>query len=191
MNIDLKILTYLNGWTGHNHILDLFFVFFASYLVYFFAAAAVLYWFIYPDKTKLLARKAVVLAFISFVVARLVLTELIRAFYARPRPTITYPLEHLPTEPSFPSGHATAMFSIAVAIYFYNPRLGKILFIMAVVTAIGRVIIGAHYFSDVVGGAIIGVLTAWAIDKWLNRKIEPTVQTLSEASDKLFPFTKP
>lgn len=191
MNLDLRILYYFNSWTNHNKILDWFFIFCANYIVYIFAAAVILYWFFYPEKTKLLARKAVILSFLSFVVARLIITELIRAIDPRQRPQISNAIVSLPTQPSFPSGHATAMFSIAMAIYFYNRSLGKYLLVIAVITAFARVIIGAHYLSDVVGGAIIGILTAWVVDKWFTRRIEPTTLTFSEASDRAFPFTKP
>ena len=189
MAFDFNLLHALNSWTNHNKILDWIFIFTANYLVYIFAAMAILYWFIYPAQTKLLARKAVTLAFVSFVTARLILTELIRRLLPRLRPTIPHPILDLSqkqTESSFPSGHATAMFSIAMAIYFYNKKLGWWLFAMAILTAIARVVIGVHYPSDVVAGAIVGILTAWVVEKALAIKIEKLVQKLSDFSDRIF-----
>jgi len=191
LNIDLKILDALNSvLTNRNHALDLLVIFLANYLVYVFAAIAVLYWF--WNSAKLSARKAVLLAFVSFVLARGVVTEIIRHIYARPRPDIPHPIIDMSQkqfEASFPSGHATAMFSIAMSIYFYNKKLGWWMFGMAAVTAVFRVAIGVHYPSDVLAGAVFGILTSWLVEKIAAGKIDGLVLKLSNLSDRIFPWT--
>src|SRR5579872_3644589 len=187
MNLDLSILDALNSLTGQGRIPDLLIIFFANYLVYVFAIIAVLYWFWHS--AKFVARKAVTLAAISFILARLIVTELIRYLYFRSRPEIVHPIINMTpkqSESAFPSGHATGMFSIAMAIYFYNKKLGWLLLVMSVITAIARVSIGVHYPSDVAAGAIIGILTAWITEKTLFRKIDNFVRKLSDFSDRIF-----
>jgi undecaprenyl-diphosphatase len=61
---------------------------------------------------------------------------------------------------SFPSGHATLFFALATAIYFYDKRAGAIYFVVAVLIAISRVVVGVHYPGDVIAGALIGVIVA-------------------------------
>lgn len=60
---------------------------------------------------------------------------------------------------SFPSGHASAAFASAVAIYKSRPkRLGVPCLILAFLIALSRLYVGIHYPSDVICGAIIGAL---------------------------------
>ena len=60
---------------------------------------------------------------------------------------------------SFPSGHASSGFAPAAAIYKSRPkRVGVPCIILAALLAWSRLYVGVHYPSDVIGGAIIGVL---------------------------------
>ena len=64
---------------------------------------------------------------------------------------------------SFPSGHATTIFALAFAIGFLSPRWFWPSLLVAVAVALSRVPIGMHYPSDVVAGAVIGTLGAYAV----------------------------
>ena len=64
---------------------------------------------------------------------------------------------------SFPSGHAVTAFAMATAIAFLMPRLGAPLFLAAVLVGLSRVVILAHYASDVVAGAALGVGSAFIV----------------------------
>ena len=57
---------------------------------------------------------------------------------------------------SLPSGHATNMFALATVIAMLWPRGRVLLYAMAAWIAASRVLIGEHYFTDVVVGAILG-----------------------------------
>ena len=61
---------------------------------------------------------------------------------------------------SFPSGHAITAFACAVALGYFLPRLRWALLTLAILVAISRVVVGAHYASDVIAGAAIGWLSA-------------------------------
>jgi undecaprenyl-diphosphatase len=67
------------------------------------------------------------------------------------------------TDPhSFPSGHAARAFLIAVIATALAPTwLGILLWVWAPLVAIARVAMGVHYISDIVAGAIFGVVIAW------------------------------
>lgn len=66
------------------------------------------------------------------------------------------------TDPhSFPSGHAARAFLIAVVGSALGPAwLGVLLWIWAPLVALARVAMGVHYVSDVVAGAVLGVVIA-------------------------------
>jgi len=66
------------------------------------------------------------------------------------------------TDPhSFPSGHAARAFLIAVIASFFVPFwLMIVLWVWAPLVSLARVAMGVHYLSDIVAGAVIGVLVA-------------------------------
>ncbi|HEY6906063.1 MAG TPA: phosphatase PAP2 family protein, partial [Ignavibacteriaceae bacterium] len=59
---------------------------------------------------------------------------------------------------SFPSNHALNNFAAAVFYYRLFPKLKWALFITACLIAISRVYLGLHYPSDVLGGAVLGII---------------------------------
>ena len=61
-----------------------------------------------------------------------------------------------PDQYSFPSGHTISAFAIAISLGLYYPVLMPILLFCASVIAISRIMLGMHFLSDVVVGALIG-----------------------------------
>ncbi len=64
---------------------------------------------------------------------------------------------------SMPSGHTTAAFAAAVAIGTLWPKLQPLVWSYAVLVAVSRVAINVHYPSDVVFGALVGILGALVV----------------------------
>ncbi|HSO12313.1 MAG TPA: phosphatase PAP2 family protein [Anaerolineales bacterium] len=66
------------------------------------------------------------------------------------------------TDPhSFPSGHAARSFLIAVLATGLSPvGLASALWIWAPLVALARVAMGVHYISDIVAGAVFGLIIA-------------------------------
>jgi undecaprenyl-diphosphatase len=78
---------------------------------------------------------------------------------------------------SFPSNHAFNNFAAATFYYKLFPKLKWILFITASLIAISRVYMGLHYPSDILGGALLGIIFGYLfaqiairINKRLNGK---------------------
>jgi undecaprenyl-diphosphatase len=67
---------------------------------------------------------------------------------------------------SLPSGHATNAFAAAVAIGALWPRARVPMWIFALVIAISRVVVNAHYPSDAIAGAIVGTIGALLVRGW-------------------------
>ncbi len=96
------------------------------------------------------------------------LVELIKAMVRRSRPfskvagaRIVGPFEH---RCSFPSGHTSQIFFMANLLYrYFDPSFGIacLLFALAVLVAITRMYVGAHYPRDVLAGLILG--SVWGI----------------------------
>ena len=62
---------------------------------------------------------------------------------------------------SFPSGHAARAFLIAtIAAGLGPPGLALVLWIWAPLVGLARVAMGVHYVSDIVAGALLGIVVA-------------------------------
>jgi membrane-associated phospholipid phosphatase len=70
---------------------------------------------------------------------------------------------------SFPSGHSNTAFAVALAIGALVPRWRVPLLIAAAVVAASRVVIGAHYLTDTLAGALLAVVTTLLLQRWFRR----------------------
>ena len=61
---------------------------------------------------------------------------------------------------SFPSGHTSAAFMMATLLGYYLPPLMILLYGWATLVAFSRVVLGVHFPTDTLVGAILGVSTA-------------------------------
>ena len=71
---------------------------------------------------------------------------------------------------SMPSGHAATAFAAAVAVALVWPRLRWPMLVYAVIIAASRVVLDAHYLSDVIVGAFVGSIGALMVRDWFARR---------------------
>src|SRR5229473_3613966 len=67
---------------------------------------------------------------------------------------------------SFPSAHAITSFALAFAVSAVWPQARVVMVVYAVLIAISRLVLLAHHPSDVVAGALIGVIGAMFVRYW-------------------------
>ncbi len=70
---------------------------------------------------------------------------------------------------SFPSGHTATSFGFFAVLFFVNWRIALLCLPLPIFVGFTRIFLGAHYFSDVVGAALLGVLFAALMARWLLR----------------------
>ncbi|MBP0047119.1 phosphatase PAP2 family protein [Marinobacterium sp. AK62] len=61
---------------------------------------------------------------------------------------------------SFPSGHAAAAFVFATLLAEFYPSIAPLGFALATLVGGSRVMLGVHYPTDILAGALLGMLTA-------------------------------
>ncbi len=60
---------------------------------------------------------------------------------------------------SFPSGHTMNNLAVGLTLAYYNAWLGGFIILLPALWGILRIYFGVHYLSDIVGGAILGILS--------------------------------
>ncbi len=140
-------------------------------------ANAVFTWFTFTAETVFIVllvaalylggyrKEALVLAVVLLVTN--VVTYGLKYFIARPRPS---DLGIAPeAEPAFPSGHTSNAFAFATTLSYYHRRAAPLLFAWALLIAFSRVFLGFHYFTDLLGGAAVGIVISLVITKIAKR----------------------
>jgi len=161
---DSLIFQQINNLAGQWTCLDAFCIFFAKYFEYILIGSM----FLFLWKKW----RGIFLAVLAAILARFGVVELIRFFWARPRPFIENNVNLLINEvsgPAFPSGHATFYFALSFVVYKYNKKAGILFFVASFLISISRVFVGVHWPSDILAGAVIGVFAGWLITKLFKR----------------------
>jgi len=109
-------------------------------------------------------------AFIAIALPSLVVT-IAKRLIGRLRPSAHGPFVYVPwswdaAHASMPSGHATTAVAAAIAIGALWPRARTVMWIYAVLILASRVIIQAHFVSDVLAAALVGGFGAILVRNW-------------------------
>lgn len=164
MDFDLVLFSAINNFAPHTLVVAYTARFFAEYYQYLLVAILLSFW-IWPKKDQFKNRRMVLTALLSAVIARVLVKTFILLFYTRERPYVV--LENAnqlisvrisENLNSFPSGHAIFFFAMAAAVYFFNKKLGIFFFISAAIMGLARIFAGVHWPSDIIGGAILGII---------------------------------
>ena len=133
-------------------------------------------------KWKLVASSALASAALALLV-----NKLISSAWQRDRPFQTHDVQGVwgprKTDPSFPSDHASAAFAIAVAVALLDPLVGAAFLVLAILIAVGRVVIGEHYPGDVLAGAAIGTVCALVVVRLARPVIAQLVRLVERVTD--------
>jgi len=101
--------------------------------------------------------------------------RVIKISTGRPRPTVQ--TTEMWSGPSlkarynaFPSGHTAASMAFFGALALASWRIGLASSAIPLLIGFSRMYVAAHYLSDVVAGAVIGLLAAWLMVRWRLRE---------------------
>lgn len=161
--MDLYLFNLINQFALRWEWFDTLAIAIAKYLGYVLVFCLLL--FLIANFRKYL--KMVIQAIIASVLARFAVVTFIRWLLPRPRPFINNSVNLLfeNNGSSFPSGHAAFFFALSFIVYLYNKKIGALFFLATILICLARVFAGIHWPSDILAGAIIGLLTALVIKK--------------------------
>lgn len=167
--MDLVIFRCLNALTGHGSLLDGIIVFAAAYLQYVLGVALMIA-SLWPVRRV----RMFIAALSAAAIARLVMKPVLLMFIHRTRPYVALDAVRNIVGPqtgeeyqSFPSGHVLFFFALATAVYRYDKRWGYVFFGGATLMSIARVIGGIHWPSDILIGALLGIIIGWYTVQWI------------------------
>ena len=181
--MNITLFTYLNNLAGRSSFFDGLISFIAGPFGILLMIFVFFFLLLHKDKdifkNEIFALvkkgKEVALFFVAGISAW-ILTHILKAIFAMPRPFIALQNVHLLIDEkgfdSFPSGHAALFSALAASIYFYHKKLGIVLGICALLIGLARIIGGAHFPVDIIAGYFVGVTVAILTKKIINRNSE-------------------
>lgn len=118
-------------------------------------------------------RKTGYAAVLSLIFGVIVTNLLLKNIVARPRPfaeiEALIPLIAKPTDFSFPSGHTTASFAVALVMFRMLPKkIGIPAVVLAALVAFSRLYLGVHYPTDVLVGFLVALMGS-TVAVWIVR----------------------
>jgi len=82
-------------------------------------------------------------------------------------------------EPSFPSAHTANAFAFATTLSSYHRKFTVAMFAWALLVGFSRIYLGLHYFTDVIGGAILGIIVSLVVTRAAKRADEKITRIAS------------
>ncbi len=125
----------------------------------------------------LVKRRALAFDFLAAMLVTVAVTEALKFAIGRLRPDEVYVNVNVLrpalfpefTDPSFPSGHTSRAFLLVAVVGLHGRKWLPVLLPYGILAGLTRVYEGAHYPSDVLGGALVGLaigIAFWRMDPW-------------------------
>ncbi len=163
--MDQSLFNALYQLSGQSLLGDWLIVFLGKYLLYVLlavvAAFAVREWLRGGERVNLYYYAV---ALLGALIARFGVAEFVRYWYPHERPFVALGLPTLITDhaSSFPSGHTIFIFALATGLFFVHRKLAYGLYAAGVLVGLARIAAGVHWPSDIVGGAVLGIMCGTA-----------------------------
>ena len=179
--IDFAIAQAINH-LGAGSILDYFTMLVSDYIFLFLVLTLIVALISLRDKkrVKIVVVTLLIALFLHFFITGIVMKGFVASnIYFKERPYITYPNEiiqlgGMDTDTAFPSGHVAMIVGILTVLIFYYRKYWPYALVFALFMMFARIHNGMHYPSDVLFGALFGIvygLGAVYISRKLFRKL--------------------
>ena len=180
-SFDTNLVVWFNGLAGHVRWLDALALILASDYLLPLGFSVLMFGLWFTGRTRPARERIqfIVLVGISAIGLSNVAVVLLNLAWPRVRPYDALPQINLlfypSTDPSFPSNPVAVGFAAGAAAWMVNRKLGYTVCVLAFLYGLARMYAGVFYLTDVVGGAVVGVVVTWAT-LWLFRACRPIPQ---------------
>lgn len=159
-SFDKQITQFINTFIPHTPFFDTLFSFLSliggpSLFIWIIIVVFLMF---FEEKKDI---RFAVYFFSSMLLTVLLTNGVLKNIFARQRPFS--PPYGCPTDFSFPSGHASIAFAAAFILASFDTKRKYIYYSIASLIALSRIYLGCHYVSDVVSGAILGILISFFV----------------------------
>jgi len=192
--VDEWVLLQINSLVGKSSILDRIMILLANdyFIPVVISLILLALWFLRGDMAQRESyHRAIVVAAISmgsacgFVLAANNLYQHSPPFEEMPQlidtvNRIFYPVH----DPSFPSNTSAVTFAAATSMWQRSRKIGLLLLIPAILMPFAKIYAAVYWPSDIVAGAILGILTAYFI-KLIMPVFEPIVSRIFKIMRKI------
>jgi len=182
--VDERVLLWINSLVGKSSILDRIMILLANdyFIPVVISLILLALWFGGGDMAQRESyHRAIIVAAVSmgsacgFVLAANGLYQHPHPFEEMPQLMDTvnhifYPIH----DPAFPSNTSAVTFAAATSLWQKSRKIGLLLLIPAILMPFAKLYAAVYWPSDIVAGAILGILTAYFI-KWIMPVFEPIV----------------
>jgi undecaprenyl-diphosphatase len=172
--LDKKIFVFVNNYT-HTRFLDFLMPIITNFDYWKIPAVLFLSFLVIWGGKK--GRIVTGLILIVFILSDQLSSSALKPFFSRARPFVEFiqisPLVEGSPKYSFPSTHATNIFAVMTLLSYYYRKFLPLNLLIAFIVSFSRIYVGVHYPSDVVGGAILGVICAFlviGIERLISKK---------------------
>jgi len=132
-------------------------------------------------KTRRIGVEAAASLILTFIIGNLIIKNIVGRIRPYDAYTFLQAIVSKPIDSSFPSGHTSNSFAVAVAILLNDRKLGIPAVIVAAMIAFSRLYNVVHYPTDVIAGLILGTTAAVTVhilyNKLIRNKIVEDIRT--------------
>ena len=200
---DLAIITYINQFSQHIPVLDRIIVFLSNFNLFKGGVFAVMIWWTWfrnePQQSK--KREFIISTLVSCIIAIAIARVLALTLPFRLRPlheeSLHFLIPHgmppysLDGWSSFPSDHAALYFALATGFLFISRKAGAFaLLYTTLIICFPRIYLGLHYPTDILAGAILGILTSLLSNRYLFKItfVRPILSWLYSKPEIFYPL---
>lgn len=189
MSLNQEILIWLNGFVSNNNIAESLIFFFTDTPIFFIPLFLVWYW-IYYSLNKDNTKKIELLNIFYSIVISITIALTIQQFIQIDRPedylkwTKALIMKHLP-DASFPSDHATVIFTFTFWLFFTNyKKLWFLFLIFAILMWLARISVWVHWPTD-----ILWWIFLWLFSSFLTFKYLKNLNFINKLNDFILKLT--
>ena len=169
--LDIGLTNFFRNLLPQNYFFDWFFSFFSlkGNAIFVWILVIIIVLLIEEKKHPGISKndkKFVVIFTISFLITSFIVEYPLKNLFQRQRPIANNSnqsqsiLTQCPTSFSFPSGHAATAFAASAVLTFFDKKRRFFYYIVAFLIGYSRIYLGCHYFLDVLGGGVLGIVVS-------------------------------